>query len=113
MGKPSAVVVSIPGVCGGHAILKGHRIEVSNILKDLHCNLWTPEDWIAEFGADGWLTPAEILEALTYCRNKQCLGDGLTCCHCALNPEEGSDPDDKPVDGWRLAGETLERLRNR
>ena len=111
MNECNSLVVSIPDVCGGHAILKGHRIEVSNLVGQLVGDSWTPKEWIDAFDADSWITPDEIMSVLVYCSQKQCLADGLTCCHCTLNPDEGSDPDDDSFDGWKLAQETIERLR--
>jgi len=111
---PTPLITSIPGVCGGHAIVKGRRWEVSNVVMNLSSvDAWTPEQWIAEFALADWITPEEVLDVLRYCRDKQCQADGLTCCHCTLNPEEGPDPNDpgeEPVNGWELAAQALERL---
>jgi uncharacterized protein (DUF433 family) len=106
-------VVSIPGVCGGHAIVKGRRIEVSNVIEHIHNSSLTPEESVAEFEEEAWITPAEIIEVLAYCESKQCQVDGITCCHCNLNPKSASDPDDEPFDGWKWAAEALARLKRR
>jgi len=114
MTDSTSLITSIPGVCGGHAIVKGRRWEVSNVVMNLSSvDAWRPEQWIAEFALADWITPEEVLAVLRYCRDKQCQADGLTCCHCTLNPKEGSDPDDsdeEPVNGWELAAQALERL---
>ena len=107
-----ATVLSIPGVCGGHAIVKGRRIEVSNIIEQIHISSLTPEEYVAELEEDAWITPAEIIEVLAYCERKQCQVDGITCCHCNLNPQSADDPPhDPPFDGWKWAAETLARLK--
>ena len=118
-GKPASppkdlrrgTVGSIPGVCGGHAIVKGHRIEVSNVIEHIHNSSLTPEEYVAEFEEEAWITPSEIIEVLAYCERKQCQFDGITCCHCNLNPHSAGDPDDPPFDGWKWAAETLARLK--
>ncbi len=102
------VILSHPERCGGHATLKGHRIEVSNLVSNMYYQKMTdPADWIAHAGADSWITPGEVMHALRYCRGQQCVREGITCCHCSLNPEEGQDPDDDPFHGWKLAAAVL------
>lgn len=106
-------VVSIPGVCGGHAIVKGRRIEVSNVIEHIHNSSLTPEEYVEEFEDEAWITPSEIIKVLAYCESKQCLVDGITCCHCNLNPYEASNPNDEPFDGWKWAAEALARIKRR
>ena len=105
------IVYSVPGMCGGHATLKGHRIEVSNLVAQMYYEpvKLTPGEWIESMRAD-WISPSEVIEALRYCSRKQCVTDKLTCCHCTLNPEEGAEPDDDPFNGWELAETILEQL---
>ncbi len=107
------LVSAIPGVCGGHAIIKGHRIEVSNLVSDLYYSFPTVEGWIAAFKANDWIIPAEINEVLSYCKNKTCKTEGITCCHCTLNPKEQDKPDNNSFNGWELAEKIIKRLEKR
>ena len=113
MSESKSIVVSIPDVCGGHAILKGHRIEVSNLVGHLAADSCTPQEWIDAIDASSWITPDEIMSVLAYCSQKQCVVDRLTCCHCTLNPEEGGapGPDGDPFNGWESAQETIDKLK--
>lgn len=104
------LVGATKGYCGGHAVIKGHRIEVSNLVADLNYRYPTPERWIAERRAEKWITTPEIMAVLAWCRGRLCKDEGLTCCHCTLNPREGKDKGDHPFNGWELAGEAMDRI---
>lgn len=107
MGTKNKIVHATPGKCGGHATFKGHRIEVSNLVNYLRYQ--TPESWIKLFHAQDWITSKEVMEVLRYCRDKICLKEKITCCHCSLNPQT----EDESFKGWAVAGEILRRLREK
>jgi uncharacterized protein (DUF433 family) len=108
------VVVSIPGVCGGRPILKGHRIEVHNLVSDLAHFPASFADWIEKMDASDWISPEEVLAAVEFCVVRNCRELGVFCCNCTMNSDERplEDPDyGSETDGWQLASEALEKHR--
>lgn len=105
------VVVSLPDVCGGHPILKGHRIEVHSLVHGLREA--PPERWPNTVGASEWLTPEEAIVAAEFCADRLCRDLDSYCCNCSMNknPLPPSDPDHgTETDGWQHATEALIRL---
>ena len=107
------IVVTKPGVCGGHPILKGRRIEVHNLVSDMDDGETNPELWLATMKASEWMTAEELVVAMKFCAERECRELGSFCCNCTLSGEllPSSDPDHgSQTDGWRRAEQVLVRL---
>ena len=108
------VVTFVPGMCGGHPTLKGHRVEVHNFVQQLHTASLTASQWIARFDASEWITSAEVVAAVEFCARRGCDDRGSYCCGCALNTDAadaGNLDRGSETQGWVLARELLVALR--
>ena len=107
------VVVTKPGVCGGHPILKGRRVEVHNLVSDMDDWATSPELWLSTMECSEWMTVDELIVAMEFCAERECHQLGSFCCNCTLSEDvlPPSDPDHgSKTDGWRRADRVLVRL---
>ena len=109
---PNEIVTFVPGLCGGHPTLKGHRIEVHNLVADLHVNGMTMDQWLTLHQAQQWISAQELLQAVEFCADLRCKLAASFCCNCTLGDRHGQDDPDygSETNGWEMAHETLGRL---